>query len=167
MNGAGFDAEPSSGQLDTGGAHLERELAYWWGLLSSSLLFTIPVFFVAMVLPMFPGRWRGERGSRPGGGGWGSQRQGRAGDGKWEGSASYAGVGQGAGSFVGHATCCWHSAAGRAEQQEAAAWALGLFLAKNCGVLQHPLCMCVRGYPWMYPRQHMQRPACRATSLAG
>eukprot|EP00198_Chlamydomonas_reinhardtii_P009930 XP_001699267.1 heavy metal transporting ATPase [Chlamydomonas reinhardtii] len=32
-----------------------RELRYWWGLFSSSLFFTVPVFVVAMVLPMIPG----------------------------------------------------------------------------------------------------------------
>ncbi|KAG2435932.1 hypothetical protein HXX76_007127 [Chlamydomonas incerta] len=36
-------------------AAAERELRYWWGLFSSSLFFTVPVFVVAMVLPMIPG----------------------------------------------------------------------------------------------------------------
>ena len=35
-----------------------RELRYWWGLFSSSLFFTVPVFVVAMVLPMIPGERR-------------------------------------------------------------------------------------------------------------
>ncbi|EFJ52982.1 hypothetical protein VOLCADRAFT_102604 [Volvox carteri f. nagariensis] len=33
----------------------DRELRYWWGLFSTSLFFTVPVFLVAMVLPMLPG----------------------------------------------------------------------------------------------------------------
>lgn len=37
------------------GAANKRELAYWWGLFTSSLFFTIPIFFVSMILPMIPG----------------------------------------------------------------------------------------------------------------
>ncbi|KAG2488839.1 hypothetical protein HYH03_012637 [Edaphochlamys debaryana] len=33
----------------------ERETRYWRGLLNTSLVFTIPVFFVSMILPMLPG----------------------------------------------------------------------------------------------------------------
>lgn len=61
------------GSDDAGGgaaAAAERERAYWWGLFSTSMLFTAPVFFVAMIMPMLPG-------GAAGGWGWGRGGAGR------------------------------------------------------------------------------------------
>ncbi|GIL89731.1 hypothetical protein Vretifemale_17508 [Volvox reticuliferus] len=49
--GAGGGGKGSSGTMSAA----DRELRYWWGLFSTSLFFTVPVFIVAMVLPMMPG----------------------------------------------------------------------------------------------------------------
>ncbi|KAF5841526.1 hypothetical protein DUNSADRAFT_12454 [Dunaliella salina] len=54
---AGFSAEPAgpdSDGRDVTDANTQ-ELQYWWRLFSSSLMFTVPVFFVAMILPRLPG----------------------------------------------------------------------------------------------------------------
>ncbi|KAG2433084.1 hypothetical protein HYH02_012788 [Chlamydomonas schloesseri] len=56
--GEGLTATLQRNELAAAGgaqAAAERELRYWWGLFSSSLFFTVPVFVVAMVLPMIPG----------------------------------------------------------------------------------------------------------------
>ncbi len=59
---AGFGAAYVPPGLDDGAAGVhsaaqaaQQELAYWWGLFSASLWFTVPVFFAAMVLPRIPG----------------------------------------------------------------------------------------------------------------
>ncbi|GLI67539.1 hypothetical protein VaNZ11_011761 [Volvox africanus] len=49
--GAGGGSKGSGGTMSAA----DREVRYWWGLFSTSLFFTVPVFIVAMVLPMIPG----------------------------------------------------------------------------------------------------------------
>lgn len=52
---AGFPAHVYTDERGSAAANAARELAFWWGLFSSSLYFTVPIFLIAMVLPMFPG----------------------------------------------------------------------------------------------------------------
>uniref|UniRef100_A0A7S3QPV9 HMA domain-containing protein n=1 Tax=Dunaliella tertiolecta TaxID=3047 RepID=A0A7S3QPV9_DUNTE len=54
---AGFSAEPAGPDTEgrTATDANAQELQYWWRLFSSSLTFTVPVFFVAMILPRIPG----------------------------------------------------------------------------------------------------------------
>lgn len=53
----GFEAEacPPGGQLVSPSVAIEQELASWFKSLMLSLAFTVPVFFLSMVLPMLPG----------------------------------------------------------------------------------------------------------------
>ncbi|KAL6748480.1 putative copper-transporting ATPase 3-like protein [Haematococcus lacustris] len=58
VDDAGFKASllQDHGQAPDGGsAHAAKEIGYWWALFRASMLFTVPVFFVAMVLPRIPG----------------------------------------------------------------------------------------------------------------
>ncbi|GIL57370.1 hypothetical protein Vafri_12621 [Volvox africanus] len=50
-NAGGGGGKGSGGTMSAA----DREVRYWWGLFSTSLFFTVPVFIVAMVLPMMPG----------------------------------------------------------------------------------------------------------------
>lgn len=54
ISSAGFTASVATD--DEKGIDHGAELQYWHSLLMSSLVFTIPVFMVAMVLPMVPGK---------------------------------------------------------------------------------------------------------------
>ena len=57
MEDCGFGAEacPPGGSVTSPSVALEEELAGWSRSLCLSLVFTLPVFFLAMVLPVVPG----------------------------------------------------------------------------------------------------------------
>jgi hypothetical protein len=100
---------PAPGVLggNSAAAASERELRYWWGLFSSSLFFTLPIFFVAMVMPMVPGK------SRPG-----------RGQGRGNGSGRSGQRAEGAGWLSRATGCIWNERSGRGACGPASAVAL-------------------------------------------